>query len=130
MGIPKYPDTEEAYLAEVWLIFAKADTDKSRDIKETMRRRKADAEALQRIILKTKVPGVVKMAKILRACELAPAEEHEELKKQAEEILTHIKEYESETDPQYLRLAEVDGTPLSETEPYLRRAKREFGISL
>lgn len=120
--ISQYPDTEDAYLAEVWLIYAKADTDKSWSISETQRRRAQDAEALKRIIAKTSRPGVAKIARILRACELAAAEDHAALATQAEEILSRIKEYESEKDPEFLRFAEVDGTPPGETEAYLRRS--------
>lgn len=120
--IANHPDTEDAYLAEVWLIFAKADIDRTWSMAETRRRRAADAEALKRIIARTTSPGTSKIARILRACELAAAEENTELQNQTNEILSGIKEYEFEKDPQFLRFLEVEGTPLREIEPYLRRA--------
>jgi len=121
--IAKYPDTEEAYLAEVWLVFAKADAERSRDISKWKRRRAEDGEALKRIIIKTASPGTARMAKILRASVLLDGDEHAELKIQVDEILSTMHEYETETDEQFLRFAKLTETPPSEFEPYLWRMR-------
>ncbi len=121
--IAKYPDTEEAYLAEVWLIFAKADAERNRDIAEWKRQRAEDGEALKRIVMKTASPTTAKIAKILRACVLLDGDQHAELKIQVDEILSKIREYETETDEQFVQFAKVTETPRSEFEPYLRRMR-------
>src|SRR2546422_281459 len=121
--IAKYPDTEEAYLAEVWLIFARANAEGSRDISEWKRQRGEDGKALKRIIMKTASPGTARIAKIIRASVLLDTDQHEELRIQADEILSKIHEYETETDAQFLRFAEVTEAPPSEFEPYLRRMR-------
>lgn len=119
--IGRYPGTEEAILAEVWLIFAKADTDRSHDMSEIRRWRAEDAKALERIIKTTRRRGIAKLAKILRALELSAAQDYNQVKEQIGEILRDIKEYQSEKDSEYLRFFEVEGTPLVELEPYMRR---------
>ncbi len=102
--IAKYPDTEEAYLAEVWLTFAKADAERNRDIAEWKRQRAEDGEALKRIVMKTASPTTAKIAKILRACVLLDGDQ-------------------TETDEQFVQFAKVTETPRSEFEPYLRRMR-------
>lgn len=121
--VAKYPDTEEAYLAEVWLIFAKADAERSRDISDLKRRRAEDGQALKRVIMKTATPGTAKIAKILRASVLLDADERAELKVQVDEILSTMHEYETETDEQFLRFVKLTERPASEFEPYLRRMR-------
>ena len=140
--IAKDPDSEEAYLAEVWLVFAQANTEINRPI-PLSRSERADrakvreriisdrlerklkwadlAEILERIISRTTQPGTAKIARILRTGYLLQANEWAEFQKQADEILAHIKEYKSENDEQFLRFMKVIKTPPSEEEPTLRQ---------
>ncbi len=139
--IAKYPDTEEAYQAGVWLIFAQGSTEvygsisvsksergdkaKVREkissyLSEQKGRRAALAEKLKRIISRTSRPGTAKTAKLLRAGQLLSAEEYAGFAEQAYDILAHIKEYESEKDKHFLRFADVTETPPAEIEPTLR----------
>jgi hypothetical protein len=119
--VTKYPDTEEAYLAEVWLIFAQSPTEGSRDMSENKRLWTSRAQRLETIISKTTRPGTAKIAKIERASALHRAEDYGGFEKQMDEILGHIKEYEAEKDKQFLSFCTVTDTPLSEIEPTLRR---------
>jgi hypothetical protein len=119
--IAKYPDSEDAYMGQVWLTFAEAATDRSWSISETKRRNADRATHLKQIIATTMRTGTAKAARVIRACLLLDAEDHAGLSEQAREILTNIKDYESEKDEQFLRFSKVTETPPSEIEPYLRR---------
>lgn len=111
--ILKYPETEEALLAEVWLIFAQGSFQRSRDAFESR------AEELKKIISKTRRPVTAKIASLQRAF-LLPAD-HPEFEKQTDEILAHIKEYESEKDKQFLCYIQIESLSPSDVEPELRR---------
>ena len=117
----KYPDTEDAYLAEAWLTFAEAATDRSRSISETKRRNAGRADRLKVIVTTTRRPGTAKIARIIRACLLLDVEDHGGLSAQVDDVLANIKDYKSEKDKEFLRFSEVTETPPAEIEPYLRR---------
>jgi hypothetical protein len=120
--IAKYPETENAYLAEVWLVFASAYTERRLVAADEKNRIAGMAEKLKIISQKTGRPGTEKMAKLEWAFRLFAEdnEDHTGFEKQADEILSHIKEYESEKDKEFLRyLKVVEMRPL-EIEPNLR----------
>ncbi|MCO5051158.1 MAG: hypothetical protein M9920_02500 [Verrucomicrobiae bacterium] len=119
--VSKYPDTEEAYLAEVWLVFAKAATDRSWNISETKHRNAERADRLKEIIAKSERSGTAKIARIVRACLLLDIGDHAGLRVQVDEILANVRDYEVEKDKQFLRFTLVSETPLKEIEPYMRR---------
>jgi hypothetical protein len=120
--IAKYPETEEVYQAEIWLAFASAYTER-RPVAVDERSRTAElAERLKIISQKTARSGTEKMAKLERAFRLFAEdnEDHTRFEKQADEILGHIKEYESERDQEFLRYLNVLEMRPSEIEPNLR----------
>lgn len=117
--IAKYPDTEEAYQAEIWLIFAQAN-DFIRDWHQRIRVRAEQAQKLATIISKSTRPGTVKMARLVRVNELCDAENFAESEKAINEILVNIEEYKSENGDQFRRyLKAIDESP-SDIEPGLR----------
>jgi hypothetical protein len=119
--IEKYPDTEEARQAGVWLVFSQALTEKNKNPSDEKRRRSERAQKLTVIILKTASPGTAKMAKIQRAVEVFDAEDYTEFEKQTDEIINHIKDYKTETDKQYLQYLELTGMSPSDVEPTFRQ---------
>lgn len=121
--IIKYPDTEEAYLAEVWLIFAQCAIERSWDMSEMKHLWTEMGQRLEIITSKTTRPGTAKIAKIERAFVLHSAEDYGGFEKQMDEILGHIKEYEVERDKQFLKFCKVIDTRPSEIEPTLRRMR-------
>lgn len=121
--IEKYPNSEEAYLAEAWLIFAGGGAGRSPDIPEWKRQRATDAQALTRIITNATSQGTAKIAKLVKSAMLLDADMHEELKILVDDILSNIREYETEQDLQFKKFLEVTETPPSEIEPYLRQKR-------
>jgi len=118
--ITKYPESEEAYQAQVWLIFAQANTETSRDPSLKKQIRAERAHQLELIIANATNPGTLKIAKIHRVFDLFEAGNYAASEKQIDEILTHIKEYEEEEDKQYLKFTELMAIPPAELEPELR----------
>src|ERR1017187_4167512 len=86
--IAKHSETEEAYQAEIWLMFASAQTERQPIPSEEKRRKAEMAERLKIIYQKTSRSGTEKMAKIERAAILFDEgnEDHAEFEKQADEI--------------------------------------------
>jgi len=119
--VTRYPDTEEAYLAETWLVFAQSFTERSRDMSEIKRLWTERARRLETIVSKTTRPGTAKIAEVERVSALHNAEDYGGFNKQMDEVLGHIKEYEAEKDKQFLSFCKVIETPPSEIEPTLRR---------
>lgn len=119
--ISKYPQTEEGYQAETWLIFAQATTTRYGDLLNEKQIRAERAESLEKVISETTRLATLKMASLQRAVELHAAEEYNESEKQINEILKHIEDYKSESDPQFLQYVKCTYTPVSELEPTLRR---------
>jgi len=80
------------------------------------------AKRLKLISKKTSRPGTDKMAKIERAALLFAQDnsDHAEFEKQTDEILNHIREYESEKDRQFLSFLQVAEMRRSEIEPNFR----------
>ncbi len=118
--IARNPNTEEAYQAEVWLIFAQGSTELSRDRSERKIQRANRAERLKTIIGKTTQPATAKIANLQRAVELIQAEEANGFQNQADEILAHIEQYESEKDEQFLLYTKLERTSPAEIDPWLR----------
>ena len=120
--IAKHSETEEAYQAEVWLIFASAQTERQLLPSAEKCHRAELAKRLKLISKKTSRPGTDKMAKIERAALLFAQDnsDHAEFEKQTDEILNHIREYESEKDRQFLSFLQVAEMRRSEIEPNFR----------
>lgn len=78
-------------------------------------------QELAMIISKTKRPGTIKMAKLLSAAEVFAAEDYTEFERQASEITSHSKDYQAETDKQYLRYLELVEMSPAEVEPTFRQ---------
>lgn len=117
--IAKYPDTEQVYQAEIWLIFAQ-NNDFIRDWHQRIRVRAERAQKLAIIISKSARPGTVKMAQLARVYELCDAEDFAESRKEINEILVNIEKYKSENDPQFQLYLKTVGQSPSDIEPELR----------
>jgi hypothetical protein len=120
--IAKYPETEEAYQAEVWLMFASQYTERNPISSEEKLRRMAMAGRLKIISQKTTLSGTAKMANIERAgiLFLQDDEDHSEFEKQADEIIGHAKEYEREKSKPFLLYLETTETKPLDIEPTFR----------
>jgi hypothetical protein len=121
--ISKYPDTEESFLAQTWLIFAQSATGRKMDLSEEEQRRAARAASLTTIIQETTRPETAKMARIQSAAELHAAADYAGSARQIDEILAHIKEYQSETGSQFANFLRAEETPQSDLEPTLRQMR-------
>jgi len=120
--ITKYPETEESYQASVWLAFASAYTERCPIPSEEKRRTMELTEELKMISQKTSQHGIERMAKLERAFRLYGDEpgDHTEFYKQANDILSHIGEFESEKDGAFQRYLKVVEMRPSDIEPTLR----------
>ena len=118
--IAENSDTEEAREAQVWLIFAQANTESARFSWEKKRLRSERAKKLREIVSKTTRPGTARMASLLRVYELFEAEEWVECEKQVQEIVAHIQEYQCDSNKQFRRLLTLMEMRRSEIEPEVR----------
>lgn len=116
----KYPETEEAYEAELWLSFAAA----PRFSQTFQEKRQASkmAERLKTISQKTSCPGTEKMAELERAFLLYhdwPGD-HADFYQQVNNILTRIQDFKSENSGPFRRYLQAVEIKPSEIEPSLR----------
>ena len=126
--VTKYPGTEEAYQAEVWLAMAGAYSERSPYWSVEKRRQDEVVKRLSVIGHTTAQAGTEKMAELERAFRLfqiaddARSDEAgaAEFERQAEGIFNHIKEYESEQDKVFLHYLKVLDMKPAEIEPTLR----------
>jgi hypothetical protein len=118
--INKYPGTEEALHAEVWLAFAEAITERRLDPLAEKRLSERRAQRMKEIATKAADPATAKIATLLRAGDLSNASDWAECEKQLHEIVAHAKEYESETNKNFLSFCKLDRIPVSEIEPFYR----------
>jgi len=120
--IAKYPGTEEAYQAEIWLAFASAGTERCPVAADEKRRTAGLTERLKIISQRTARSETAKTAKLERAFLLFAEDDanHTGFETQAGEILSQIKAYESETGKDFLRYLALAEMRPSEIEPNLR----------
>jgi hypothetical protein len=116
----KYPDTEEAYEAELWLSFAT--TPASSQTFQERHQAAEMAERLKTISQKTSCPGTEKMAELERAFALyqESSDDHAIFYRQADGILTHIRDFKSEKSGPFRRYLQATEIKASEIEPNLR----------
>jgi DNA repair ATPase RecN len=122
--VARYPNTEESYEAETWLVFEKSLNDLSRcpgpdNRWKYKRERAANADRLNAIADKANTAATKKLARIMSLADLMQAEKAEEFRRQVEGILGQLKEYESEIDEHFMWYIKFEGTKLSEIEPWL-----------
>lgn len=105
----KYPGTEESFQAEIWLALGLPPHEKF-----------ITAERLRAIGQAASQPGTVKFAKLERAWTLYQenSNDHADFIKQADEILSHIEEYQA--DKQLRHYLTLMRYPISDLEPDLR----------
>lgn len=111
----KYPDTEQALVAEVLLLAAQptpsSDTTAAAE----------QAQRLKDIATKTQSAGTAKMAKLLRIGCFFCVKDDSGFKQQADEIFAQVNDYKSERDKYFLFFCKVvEGCAPQEIEPMLR----------
>jgi len=129
--VAKYPETEEAYQAEVWLAMAGAYTERNPMRLAEKRRQEEVVQRLKAIGHATARAGTEKMAELERAFRLYRDEpgDHTEFYQQVDEILSHIQDFKSEKDGVFQRYLEVAEMRAGDIEPTLRLlAAREKGF--
>lgn len=129
--VAKYPGTEEAYQAEVWLAMAGAYSERN-PVRSAEKRRQAEVvERLETISHATAVAGTRKMAELERAFRLYQDEpgDHAEFYSQAEAVLGRIQDFKSERDGAFRRYLQVTELRAEDIEPTLRLlVAREKGM--
>jgi len=120
--VTKYPGTEEAYQAEVWLAMAGKYSETAPYFLAEKQRQTAVAERLRIISRTTSRPGTRKMAELQRAFGFYQDQpgEHAGYYEQADEIISHIEDYTSEKDAAFQRYLQVLEMKPSDIEPTLR----------
>jgi serpin B len=119
--IAQHPETEDAYVAEVWLMFAQAAPERIRNPFERRRVALERARRLETIAAITRRPGTAKMAELEKAFQLELGEDHPGYRKQVDRILARLNEFQSEQDRQFSIFCRLREMPPPEIEPYLRR---------
>jgi hypothetical protein len=116
----KYPDTEEAYEAELWLSFATAPV--SLQTFQQKHQAAEMAERLKVISQKTSCPGTQKMAELERAFALYQERpgDHADFYQQVNNILVGIQDFKSEESGPFRRYLQTEEIKPSEIEPNLR----------
>jgi hypothetical protein len=116
----KYPDTEEAYQAELWLSFATAPVST-----QTFQQRHQAAEMAERLKVisqKTSCPGTQKMAELERAFALYQERpgDHADFYQQVNNILARIRDFKSDKSGLFQQYLQTEEIKPSEIEPNLR----------
>jgi len=116
--IERYPKTDEALHAEVWLAFAEGITERSPDPVKQQRNRAARAERMKQIAATTTNSATAKIAQLIRIGELFNVHDWAAFETEVRRAMSRIKEYESEKDDNFLCFCKLNRTPASELEPF------------
>lgn len=119
--VEKYPNTEEAVTAQVWLALAELEVGQS--VADRSKRREnmaAVASSFARVIDASPRSWQAKAASIGRTAALLGAQQWELLRVQASQVLDNIGQYKDESHPEYLAFLQVYKTNSSDIEPEIR----------
>jgi len=118
--IEKHSGTEEALYAQVWLEFAEAVTQDSRDPVLRGNARKLRAQRMQSIAGMSTNRTTINAARLVRTSELFNLQDWENFKVQTDEILSHITDRSGQTNELYLKFMKSFEVLPQDVEPWLR----------
>jgi hypothetical protein len=118
--IEKYPDTDEALTAQLWLAIAELEVGQAASRAKKIENMTAVAAAFAQVIKTSPDSWQAKVAHIGRSAALFGAKQWDDFRAEANNVLARITAFQTESDPGYLDFLRQHKTNNAEIEPELR----------